>query len=169
MQKIVDDLHKDGYNIINIERRNYVKMPTKDETLKKNNCFNNNYEHVSADIFSATPFFDKRDIVQVKYEMVRAASNGEGSITGIADRFGFSRKSYYQISAAFDAGGLYALIPKKTGPKKAHKLNNAVQEFIESYLSNHRGAKASEIAAALEAEMTVQIHPRTIYRYLKKN
>jgi transposase len=144
-------------------------MATKEETLKKNNCFNGNFENVSADIFNAAPFFDKKDIVQVKYEMVRAASNGEGSITDIADNFGFSRKSFYQISSAFDAGGLHALVPKKTGPKKAHKLNAAVQEFIEAYLSTHKDAKAAEITAALEDGMKVRIHPRTIYRYLKKN
>jgi len=144
-------------------------MPTKNENLKKNGCFNNNYENVFANIFSAAPFFDKQDIVQVKYEMLRAASNNEGSITEIADAFGFSRKSYYQANTAYNAGGLYGLIPKKTGPQKAHKLNTEVQKFIESYLVTHKNAKAKEITAAVASEMNVQIHPRTIYRYLKKN
>jgi len=59
-------------------RGDYVKMPTKDATLKETGCFNSNHDNVTAGIFASNPFFDKRDIVQVKYEMIRAASNGEG-------------------------------------------------------------------------------------------
>jgi transposase len=144
-------------------------MMVKDETLKRNGSFNNNHENVYAGIFNTVPFFDKRDIVQVKYEMIRAASKKEGSITEIADLYGFSRKSYYQISKAFEADGLCALLPKKTGPKGASKLNPEVLEFIDSFVAGHKNAKSKEISAALEAEKGINVHPRTIYRHLKKN
>jgi len=144
-------------------------MPMKDDALRESGCFNANHEKVTAGIFRSTPFFDRKDIVQVKYEMVRAASNGEGSITEIAEAFGFSRKSFYQASDAFNGGGLNALVPKKTGPKSAHKLNHDTQKFIDTYLADNKKAKASEISAAIEAKMGVKIHPRTIHRFLKKN
>jgi transposase len=144
-------------------------MYNKDVVLRDNGCFNANYEKVSAGIFNSTPFFDKKDIVQVKYEMIRSASNAEGSITEIAEAFGFSRKSFYQANVAFKNGGLSALVPKKTGPKSAHKLNRDIQKFIEMYLTDNKNAKASDISAAIEIEMKIKIHPRTIYRYLKKN
>jgi len=143
-------------------------MATKEDTLKKNGCFNSNYKNVSAAIFKTVPFFDKKDIVQVKYEMIRAASKEEGSITEIADAYGFSRKSYYQINEVFQTGGLYALIPKKSGPKGPHKLTQEVLEFIDTYLADHKNAKAIEISMQLEAEKGIKIHPRTIYRYLEK-
>jgi len=144
-------------------------MPTKEENLKRSGCFFSNFENVTASIFSTNPFFDKRDIIQVKYEMIRAVSKSEGSITEIADTYGFSRKSYYQINKAFQRGGLNALLPKKTGPKEAFKLNAEVLGFIESFIKDHINAKSNEISAALEAEKGVKVHPRTIYRYLKKN
>lgn len=144
-------------------------MTTKNESLKKYGCYNNNYDNVAADVFNSIPFFDKRDIVQVKYEMIRATAKNEGSITEIADAYGFSRKSYYQINEAFQAGGLYALIPKKTGPKGAFKLNPEILAFINSFLMDHKNAKSKEISVALEAEKGIKVHPRTIYRYLKKN
>ena len=147
----------------------YVKMPTKDESLKENGCFNNNHSNVTANIFGLGPFFDKRDIVQVKYEMIRAASNSEGSITEIADAHGFSRKSFYQTSKAFEAGGLCALVPQKKGPKGPSKLSPEVLAFINAFSEGRKNAKASEISAALEAEKGVKVHPRTIYRQLKKN
>jgi len=144
-------------------------MSTKEATLREAGCFNPNHENISADVFASSPFFDRKDIVQVKYEMIRAASNGEGSITEIADNFGFSRKSYYQARAAFSDGGLCALVPKKTGPKEAHKLNPEVRGFVNAFLAIKKDAKAREISAAIEAEMGVKIHPRTVHRYLKKN
>jgi len=143
-------------------------MASREDTLKKNGCFNSNYENVSAGIFKTTPFFDKKDIVQVKYEMIRAASKDEGSITEIADVYGFSRKSYYQINEAFQTGGLYALIPKKSGPKGPHKLTPEVLEFLDSYIAEHKCAKAIDISKQLEAEKGIRVHPRTIYRYLEK-
>ena len=141
----------------------------KDDYLRENGCFNSNHASVTADAFASSPFFDARDIVQVKYEMVRAASGGESSVTEIAEAHGFSRKSFYQAREAFDAGGLCALVPKKTGPKGPNKLNTGVQEFIFSFLKEHSGAKSGQISAALENEMGIKIHPRTIYRHIKKN
>jgi len=144
-------------------------MPTKDAQLKETGCFYNNHHNVTADIFDSNPFFDKRDVVQVKYEMIRAASNGEGSITEIAGVHGFSRKSYYQASKAFEFGGLYALAPQKKGPKRPSKLNPEVSTFITAFIERRKNAKSSEIATALELEKGVKLHPRTIYRHLKKN
>jgi len=144
-------------------------MTTKEDNLKESGCYNNSYERVSAGIFKTNPFFDTKDIVQVKYEMIRAASRNEGSVTEIADAYGFSRKSYYQINETFQAGGLSALVPQKTGPKGAFKLTSEVLAFIDSYLAEHKRAKPKDIAAALATEKGVSIHPRTIYRLLKKN
>ena len=73
-------------------------MLSREESLKKSGCYNSNHEKVSASVFETTPFFDKKDIVQVKYEMIRAASKNESSITEIANLYGFSRKSYYKFS-----------------------------------------------------------------------
>ena len=144
-------------------------MASKEDALKQNGCFYHNHENVAAGIFKTAAFFDSRDIVQVKYEMIRAVSNSEGSITEISGTYGFSRKSYYQVLKAFQADGLYALIPQKPGPKKPHKLTDAATAFIDSFLAGNSKAKPKEISAALESETGISIHPRTIYRYLKKN
>ena len=119
-------------------------MASKEDALKQNGCFYNNYENVAAGIFKTASFFDSRDIVQVKYEMIRAASNAESSITEISNAYGFSRKSYYQILKAFQADGLYALIPHKPGPKKPHKLTDKAAVFIDSFLESNKKAKPKE-------------------------
>ncbi|MDR0299469.1 MAG: helix-turn-helix domain-containing protein [Streptococcaceae bacterium] len=144
-------------------------MKTKDELLKKDGCFNSNHENVKAGIFDKNPFFDKKDVVQVKYEMIRATSNDEGNVTEIADTYGFSRKSYYQMKKAFENGGLPALIPKKTGPKGAFKMDADVLLFINAFIKTHKNAKPKEISDALETEKEIKVHPRTISRHFKKN
>ena len=144
-------------------------MTTKDEQLIENGCFNSNHANVTAGIFGSSPFFDKKDVIQVKYEMVRAAAGGEGSVTEIAGAYGYSRKSFYQISRAFEAGGLCALVPKKTGPKGPTKLSAEALEFIATFFNEHNGAKARQVSVALESEKGIKVHPRTIARNLKKN
>ena len=143
-------------------------MATKEESLKGTCSFNRNFVNVHADVFNASPFFDAKDLVQVKYEMLRAVMKDGIGVTCVAEKFGFSRKTYYQIDKAFAEGGLYALMPKKTGPKGPNKLRGEVSNFIDSYVSRHDNAKAKEIAAQLEASLGSRIHPRTIERYLEK-
>ena len=143
-------------------------MSTKDDIMKENGSFNRRSSYVSADIFRDSRFFDKKDIVQVKYEMLRAVAKDGGSVTDVSGEFGFSRKTFYQVSHAFGEGGLNGLMPKKTGPKGPSKLRGEVSEFIDAYVSSHEKAKASEIAAQTEAELGICVHPRTIERHLEK-
>jgi transposase len=143
-------------------------MITKEDSLKDNGSFNRNFMNVHADVFNSSPFFDAKDIVQVKYEMLRAVMKDGIAVTSVAKKFGFSRKSFYQIDKAFAEGGLYALMPKKTGPKGPSKLHGEVSDYIDSYLFEHNNANAKEIAAQLEASLGIRIHPRTIERYLEK-
>jgi len=143
-------------------------MASKEESLNETGSYNKRYLSVSAEIFKASQFFDARDLVQVKYEMLRAVGSGGSSVADAAAGFGFSRKTYYQIGKSFGEGGLSALVPKKTGPKGPSKLRGEVSGFIDSYMESHAGTSAKEAAAQMELEIGVRIHPRTIERYLEK-
>ena len=61
------------------------------------------------DGFATDTFFDPRDLVQVKYEMLRRVQSEGHSVTGAATAFGFSRPSFYQALSAFEEGGLAGL------------------------------------------------------------
>jgi transposase len=143
-------------------------MESKEDSLKANGSFNWQHTKVRAELFKHSPFFDAKDAVQVKYEMLRAVANNEGGVTSVAGDFGFSRKAYYQSSKAYEDGGLNALMPKKHGPKGPNKLHGKVSEFIDSYSSCHKDAKAKEISEKLETELGVRVHPRTIERFFEK-
>jgi DNA-binding winged helix-turn-helix (wHTH) protein len=62
-------------------------------------------------------FFDARDIVQVKYEMLRRVANGQ-SIDEAIRAFGFpSRQSFYRARIAFEQKGLVGLMATKRGAR----------------------------------------------------
>src|SRR5580658_10582770 len=103
----------------------------KRETLREQGVLNPHPERVHDELFAQHDFFDARDLVQVKYEMVRRVQAEGMSVTDAATNFGFSRPSFYQAQESMRAKGLAGLLPKKRGPRSGHKLGNDVIAFLE--------------------------------------
>src|ERR1700751_3136533 len=94
----------------------------KQAALREARCLNPRPEAVADAAFTAGPeFFDARDLVQGKYEMVRRGGAEGQPVTKAAAAFGFSRPSYYQAAAAVDAGGLAGLGAARAGPRRGHQ------------------------------------------------
>ena len=140
----------------------------KHEELRKNGSFNHRAETVSAEIFKQAPFFDPHDLIQVKYEMLRAVEKEQQDVTSTSETFGFSRVSFYQIKKEFDENGIAGLMPKKRGPKGSRKLSGDDVEFAKSLESTHTKI---QILQRLREERGVEVSKRTLERQLadKKN
>src|SRR5919199_4442645 len=81
----------------------------KEAALRDARSLNPRPQAVADAAFTAgSEFFDARDLVQVKYEMVRRVQAEGQPVTKAAAAFGFSRPSYYQAAAAVQAGGVAA-------------------------------------------------------------
>src|SRR6478672_4805609 len=102
------------------------------ETLRAERTLNPHPEQVVDEAFGGSEFLDARDLVQVKYEMVRRVRVDGQPVSRSAAAFGFSRPSYYEAAAAVDAGGLAALVPARPGPRRAHKLTEEVVAFARA-------------------------------------
>ncbi|MFC5099211.1 hypothetical protein [Kibdelosporangium philippinense] len=89
----------------------------KAETLRESRTLNPHPESVADERFTDSEFFDARDLVQVKYEMVRRVEVDGVSVTTAAAAFGFSRQSYYQAAAAVAESGPAAWFPPNRGPR----------------------------------------------------
>ncbi len=87
----------------------------KHEALRLSGTLHRHPGQVTDERFQNSTFFDARDIVQVKYEMLRRVEHDGWSITRAAKHFGFSRPTFYQAQAAFRADGLYGLVPQRRG------------------------------------------------------
>ena len=68
----------------------------KRKVLREQGTLNRHPEKVTDGLFQENEFFDPRDLIQVKYEMLRRVSSKEETASEAARTFGFSRPSFYQ-------------------------------------------------------------------------
>jgi len=145
-----------------------VSNTQKHEAMRRNGSFNHRANAVSASIFSQSPFFDASDLIQVKYEMLRAVEKERRDVVGASADFGFSRVSFYQIKREFDENGIAGLLPKKRGPKGSRKMISEDVEFARNLIGSRTKA---QIINCLKEERGVEVSKRTLERQLsdKKN
>ena len=136
--------------------------------LRQHGCLNPRPQQVADAPFSSSPFFDPRDLVQVKYEMVRRVHVDGEPIAQSAKAFGFSRPSFYLAQAALERGGLAALIPRKRGPRTSHKLGTEVVDFLQRELEDTPSLNSSELARRVQERFGLKVHPRSVERALAR-
>jgi transposase len=145
------------------------KRDPKTEALRESRTLNPQPDAVTDETFMSSDFFDTRDVVQVKYEMLRQVSEDGASVSSAAAAFGFSRQSYYHAAAALAAGGLQALVPAKPGPRGGHKLTGEVLDHITALLAADPALRPAELADAVARRFGRRVHPRSIERALKRH
>jgi transposase len=132
--------------------------------LARERSLNPRPERVVDAAFVASPFFDARDLVQVKYELVRRVQVDGVSVTRAVADFGFSRPSYYAAAEALEREGLTGLLAERPGPRRSHKLDEEVVAFVLEQLAVGAAARPRELVAAIEARFGVRVHARSIER-----
>jgi transposase len=144
------------------------KQPKDDKTesLRKYGALNPHPQRVTETIFSdsAVEFFDPRDLVQVKYEMLRAVDKEGRSVKQASEAFGLSRPAFYQAQSQFNPEGVTGLLKKRPGPKSAHKLTADVLAFIEEKIEEDKPLRARKIAPLIKEKFGKDVHPRSIER-----
>ncbi|MDA8123762.1 MAG: helix-turn-helix domain-containing protein [Deltaproteobacteria bacterium] len=143
-----------------------ASSPSKRDRLHQQGLLNPHPERVQSPAFQSGDFFDADDLLQVKYEMLRHARIEGASKAEAAALFGMSRPTFYQAEAAFASEGLPGLVPKRRGPKGAHKLGPDVMAFIEAHVGKDGPIQARSLAQRIEADLGLRIHPRSIERAL---
>ena len=86
------------------------KPDLKDETLRDQGALNPRPDRVADELFAESEFFDPRDLIQVKYEMLRRVGREGWSVTKSAKAFGFSRVAFYRALEAYRKVGLFGLL-----------------------------------------------------------
>jgi transposase len=124
---------------------------------------------VTDELFVSSEFFDPRDLLQVKYEMLRRVLVDEQPVSQSAVRFGLSRPSYYQAQKAYEEGGLPGLLPKRPGPRRAHKLSEEVVEALRVALAGEPTLGPQELAQLVELRFGLSVHPRSVERALARH
>jgi transposase len=136
--------------------------------LRESRTLNPRPEAVRDEQFSGSDFFDARDLVQVKYEMVRRVQVDGEAVSHAAAAFGFSRPSYYEAAAALARDGLPGLVPDKPGPRQGHKLTDEVLDHAEALLASDAALRPADLVEALRERFGVQVHHRSVERALAR-
>jgi transposase len=173
---IVDNGSIGELTVVAVMRHNFTYklgclMPTKRKSvspkanaLLEEGTLNSNPEKVRDPKFQQNEFFDPRDIVQVRYEMLRHVSIENTSVAAATEEYGVSRPTYYQARANFDKRGVAGLVPQKRGPRGPHKLQGDVLTFVEQQLVSGEPVRAPDLVKLVQQKFGLRLHPRTIER-----
>ena len=141
----------------------------KEAALRAARTLNPRPEAVADEAFTSGPgFFDARDLVQVKYEMVRRSEIDGVPAAAAAAAFGFSRQSLYTAKSVLAGQGLAGLIPARPGPRGGHKLTEEVVDLLEELLAADATLRPAGLAAALRQRTGISVHPRSAERALSR-
>lgn len=136
--------------------------------LKEHGCLNPNAETVRDELFAANAFFDPRDLLQVRYEMLRRVREDGVPVSHAAASFGVSRPTWYQAQRAYEAGGLPGLLPDRPGPRRPHKLGDDVIEALRAAKSERPELTAADLVELVRERFGITVHRRSVGRALAR-
>jgi transposase len=141
---------------------------SKRDALQRSGALNPHPHLVADPLFRTADFFDPQDLVQVKYEMLRRVRVNQQTVSQSASAFGLSRPTFYQAEEDFQREGLAGLLPEKRGPRHAHKLTPDVLDFTVQLRASDPSIRLAEVAAAIQKQFALTVHPRSIERALSR-
>lgn len=144
------------------------KNDPKTQVLREHGTLNRGPDRIVDPAFLEDEFFDPRDLLQVKYEMLRRVLSEGQSVVRATRQFGLSRPSFYKARGDFEQSGLAGLLPAKRGPRGPHKLTEAVMAFVAEQLIEDETLSATVLAERIEQRFGRPVHPRTIERALAR-
>jgi transposase len=139
----------------------------KRQALQACGTFNPRHARVRHRLFQDSEFFDPQDLLQLKYESLRALQQDDYSLAQAASEFGLSRPTLYQAQAHFQAQGLEGLLPAKRGPKGAHKLRPELLAQLRQWRAAEPALSARQLAQRVRQRFKLKVHPRTLEKALK--
>ena len=139
------------------------------QRLKRDGALHPNPERVHAELLAQSPFFDARDLVQMKYEMLRSVDLEHQAVAAATRLFGLSRVAYYRAREQYQAAGLPGLLPHKRGPKHPHKFSPEVQAFVAAQMAAApEPADWGRLSQQIEGQFGIKVHPRSVARAVRR-
>jgi transposase len=135
-------------------------------SLREQRALHRHPESIQDEAFRSGDFFDPRDLVQVRYEMLRRHRVDGKAVSEIVLSFGISRQAFYVTDASFRNRGLPGLLPRRRGPRGAHKCTDEILDFVEQWRRTTDGKET--VVEAVRRRFEVIINPRSIERAMKR-
>jgi transposase len=144
------------------------KPDPKHEALAKDGVLNPHPQAIRDALFTSNPFFDAKDLVQVRYEMVRRHRVDGVAISEASTDFGVSRPTFYKALRALQKAGLPGLLPSQRGPKGGHKISAEVVAFVGDLRAANPELTTSQCVKQIETHFGITVHRRSLERALAR-
>ena len=138
------------------------------DALRSCGVLNRHPEEVRNPLFTENEFFDPHDLVQLKYETIRAVEVDGRPIAQAALDSGLSRPTIYEARENFRQEGIHGLLPEKRGPKKPRKLKPEVRRYLEELVGSEPDLKAVVLVQQIRRRFGIVLHPRTVEKAVRK-
>lgn len=148
-------------------RSKRVDQP-KVDFLRSRSLLNPRPERVTHPLFDAKEFFDRRDLPQVRYEMLRAARVEPTPVAEACRLFGFSREYFYRLERAFTERGYAALLGSPMGRPPLLALNQEIVNFIVHRKIEQPEVSGEELRKEILQLYKVDCSRRTVERIIAK-
>jgi transposase len=136
----------------------------KTRSLREHHALHPHPENVHDEAFQENEFLDPRDRVQVRYEMLRRHRVEGKPISEVARSFGMSRQAFYVTDGIFSEHGIPGLLPRRRGPKRAHKCTDEVLDYVEHWHPENK----ETLVEAIRHQFNLTINARSIERALAR-
>jgi transposase len=143
------------------------KTDSKAVELARSATLNAHPETILDPLFQHNPFFDARDLLQVRYEMLRRHRVDGHSIVDTTATFGVSRPTFYHAQSAFARSGLPGLLPRQRGPKGRHKLDSKVLDFTRALKTADSTITTVRCVQQIRERFGIKVHRRSLERALQ--
>jgi transposase len=144
------------------------RLDPKAQFLHQRGALHPHPERVQDALFRGSTFFDPRDLIQVRYELVRRFCVDGQAASEVARSFGVSRQLLYLLAGAFRDCGLPGLFPRKRGPKAASKCTDEVLAFVHTCLAEAPCLSTDELLNDIWQRLGIHLHRRTLQRRLAR-
>ncbi|HEY1579273.1 MAG TPA: helix-turn-helix domain-containing protein [Terracidiphilus sp.] len=143
------------------------KVDAKTVELDRSGTLNPHPEAIVDPLFQNNPFFDPRDLLQARYEMLRRHRIERRSIVETTQAFGVSRPTFYHAQTAFTEQGLAGLLPQVRGPKNRHKLSGEVLQHVLALKSADPTLTTAKCVLEIRQHFGISVHRRSLERALQ--
>jgi transposase len=141
------------------------RRPDKRRGLEQEGTLHPGRTRVRAALFWEHPaFFDVRDELQVKYEMLRAHFVDQQPVATVSAAFGYSRQTFYVLRERFARRGIAGLRDGQPGPVGPMKCTPEVVAFLQAQRAENPTLPVTALTERLAQQRGVQLHRRTVER-----
>ena len=112
-------------------------------------------------------FINPDDLVQIRYEAVRAVLCENRTRKDVAKEWGFSRPTLNRLISSFQKMGLSSLAERRSGPTEGFKVTDKLLDRVVVLLEKEGRLSPSQVQEELRQAGTT-VHLRTAERTLMK-